>query len=172
MLHEAADFGFSQTKAEQRGYKHELETCIKALKEMKRHGIKVLPGGSRLRLDPTRHVCARPRALRQVLDFTPMEAIQAATTGVAELFMRSHELGKILPGYYADCILVDGNPLEDIAVLQDHDRLNVIVINGRVHKVSPAEWHAPPVMGQDGNRHVIVPDFPEVKKQWQFKFQD
>jgi imidazolonepropionase-like amidohydrolase len=48
--------------------------------------------------------------------------------------MRSHELGKIKAGYLADCILVDGNPLEDITVLQDHDKLNVIVVNGRVHK--------------------------------------
>jgi hypothetical protein len=91
---------------------------------------------------------------------------------VAKVFMRSNELGKILPGYYADCILVDGNPLDDIKVLQDHDKLNVIIINGRVHKAKYREYRAPPVMGADDNKHPIVPDFdfPEVKKQMQKQY--
>ena len=63
-----------------------------------------------------------------------MEAILSATAGIAKLFMQENELGKVLPGYYADCILIDGDPLQDIAVLQKHDRLNVIMINGRLHK--------------------------------------
>lgn len=54
--------------------------------------------------------------------------------------MRENELGKIKPGYFADCILVDGDPVKDIAVLQDHDKLNVIMINGRLHKASYKEF--------------------------------
>lgn len=54
--------------------------------------------------------------------------------------MREHELGKIQPGYYADCILVNGDPLEDIEILQDHDRLDIIMINGRVHKAGRKEY--------------------------------
>lgn len=102
----------------------------------------------------------------KLLDFTPHEAIIAATRGVAALLMRGHELGQIKAGYYADCILVDGNPLEDIRVLQDHDKINVICINGRVHKAGRKEYIAPPVAGQDGNQHPIVPDLdlPEVRK--------
>lgn len=76
----------------------------------------------------------------KLLGFTPHESIIAATAGVAALLMRGHELGRIAPGYYADCILVDGNPLEDISILQDHDRLNVIIINGRVHKAGWKEY--------------------------------
>jgi adenine deaminase len=96
-----------------------------------------------------------------------MEALIAATTGVAKLFMRENELGMIRESYFADCILVDSNPLEEIEVLQDHDKLNVILINGRVHKAGRKEYIAPPVAGQDGNAHPIVPDFPEVKKEMQ-----
>ena len=69
-----------------------------------------------------------------------MEAILSATAGVAKLFMREDDLGKIKPGYFADCILVDGNPLDDVAILQDHDKLNVIMINGRLHKASYKEF--------------------------------
>ncbi|KAJ5537688.1 hypothetical protein N7494_007167 [Penicillium frequentans] len=66
--------------------------------------------------------------------FTPHESIIAATYGVAKLFMRSHEMGQIKEGNYADCLIVEGNPLENIRMLQDHDLLNIIIINGRVHK--------------------------------------
>lgn len=69
-----------------------------------------------------------------------MESIIAATAGVAKLFMREDELGKVKPGYFADVILVDGDPLKDIAVLQEHDKLNVIMINGRIHKASYKEF--------------------------------
>ena len=96
-----------------------------------------------------------------------MESLIAATAGVAKLMMQENELGKIAEGYYADCMLVDGNPLDDISVLQDHDRLNVICINGRVHKAGRKEFVPPPVAGQDDNSHPIVPDYPEMKKQMQ-----
>ena len=69
-----------------------------------------------------------------------MESIIAATAGVAKLFMQEKELGKIAPGYYADCILVNGDPLKDISVLQVHDKLDVIMINGRLHKASFREF--------------------------------
>lgn len=96
-----------------------------------------------------------------------MESIIAATAGVAKLFMRENELGKIQRGFFGNCILVDGNPLDDITVLQDHDKLDVIVINGRVHKAGRKEYIAPPEHGQDANAHPIVPDFPEVRKEMQ-----
>ena len=76
----------------------------------------------------------------KLCEYTPMETIISATAGVAKLFMQEHELGKIKPGYYADCILVDGNPLQDITVFQDHDRLNLIMVNGRIHKASPKDF--------------------------------
>ena len=49
----------------------------------------------------------------------PMEAIQAATLTAAELLEKSDQLGRIAPGYYADIIAVDGDPIENITVLQD-----------------------------------------------------
>ncbi|KAJ0419182.1 hypothetical protein BJY00DRAFT_324529 [Aspergillus carlsbadensis] len=134
---EAEPFGYTFEEAERVGYKKELDVAIRALKEMHRRGITVLPGG-----DYGFAWCPHGTYARdlehfvKLFDFTPMESIIAATAGVAKLFMQEDELGKILPGYYADCILVDGSPLEDIAVLQDHSKLDVIMINGRIHKAS------------------------------------
>lgn len=69
-----------------------------------------------------------------------MEAIISATAGIATLFMRQDELGKVKPGYFADLILVNGDPLDDITVLQEHDKLDVIMINGRIHKAAHKEF--------------------------------
>jgi hypothetical protein len=44
-LYEAAPFGYATEKAEQVGYKKELEAAIRGLREMHRRGIVVLPGG-------------------------------------------------------------------------------------------------------------------------------
>lgn len=140
-IYEAGAFGYSFEKAEQVGYKKELEVAIRGLKEMHRRGITVLPGGDYGFAWTPHGTYARDlEHFVKLLDFTPMESIVASTAGVAKLFMREDELGKIKPGYYADCILVDGDPVKDIKVLQDHDKLNVIMINGRIHKASYKEF--------------------------------
>lgn len=140
-IYEAGAFGYSFEKAEQVGYKKELDVAITALKEMHRRGIAVLPGGDYGFAWTPHGTYARDlEHFVKLLEFTPMESIVAATAGVAKLFMREDELGKIKPGYLADCILVNGNPLDDITVLQEHDKLNIIMINGRIHKASYKEF--------------------------------
>lgn len=87
--------------------------------------------------------------------------------------MRGNELGKIQPGYHADCILVNGDPLEDITVLQDHDKLDVILINGRVHKAGRKEYIMDPSgglsVGVHSTKHLEV-DLPEVKPTLQVAY--
>lgn len=139
-IYEAGAFGYSFEKAEKVGYKKELDAAVTALKEMHKRGITVLPGGDYGFAWTPHGTYARDlEHFVNLLGFTPMEAIVAATAGVAKLFMREHELGKIKPGYLADCILVDGDPLADISILQDHTKLSVIMINGRLHKASYAD---------------------------------
>ncbi len=50
---------------------------------------------------------------------TPMQAIQSATTVAAELMEWEGQIGAVAPGYYADIIAVNGNPLDDISVLEE-----------------------------------------------------
>ena len=49
---------------------------------------------------------------------TPMQAIQAATINAADLMGWSDKVGRIAPGYYADMIAVDGDPLQDVKSLE------------------------------------------------------
>ncbi len=57
-LNEAEAFGYSQTAAENAGYKRELEVAIAGLREMHRRGILVLPGGYGPQLLLSRLPCA------------------------------------------------------------------------------------------------------------------
>ncbi|ODM20553.1 hypothetical protein SI65_03606 [Aspergillus cristatus] len=140
-LEDGERFGYPRSKAEAAGYKTEIEAAVLAMREMHRRGIVVLPGGDYGFAWTPHGTYARDLAhFTKLLGFTPHEAIIAATAGVAKLFMREHELGKIQPGYYADCVLVNGDPLGDIEILQDHDRLDIIMINGRVHKAGRKEY--------------------------------
>ena len=50
---------------------------------------------------------------------SPMQAIQSATSVAAELLRLENEIGAVKPGFLADLIAVDGNPLDDIGLLKD-----------------------------------------------------
>lgn len=50
---------------------------------------------------------------------TPMQAIQSATTVAAEAMGWEDQVGAVSPGHWADMIAVEGDPLQDIAVLMD-----------------------------------------------------
>jgi imidazolonepropionase-like amidohydrolase len=63
------------------------------------------------------------------LGLSPFEALQAATVSAAELLGVGDRSGRIAPGFEADLVLVPGNPLEDVRVLQD---VLLVVSNGTV----------------------------------------
>jgi imidazolonepropionase-like amidohydrolase len=76
-------------------------------------------------------VNAKQFAMYVELGMSPMEAIQSATTVAAESLGWVGDTGAIAPGYFADIIAVQGDPLENISVLE-----NVIFVMkaGHVHK--------------------------------------
>jgi imidazolonepropionase-like amidohydrolase len=59
--------------------------------------------------------------LVDLVGMSPAEALASATTGAAALIDMENEVGRIAPGYSADLIAVDGNPLEDVRVLEQVD---------------------------------------------------
>jgi imidazolonepropionase-like amidohydrolase len=59
----------------------------------------------------------------------PIEAIRAATMVAAEVLDRRDQLGRLAPGYYADLVAVEGDPLADVRVLE---RVVVVVKGGVV----------------------------------------
>jgi len=62
---------------------------------------------------------------------TPMQAIQAATVAAADLLGWKEDVGAIAPGFYADIIAVDSNPLDDVSVLEN---VSFVMKGGNVYK--------------------------------------
>jgi imidazolonepropionase-like amidohydrolase len=61
--------------------------------------------------------------------------IRSATLVNAELLNCTGELGVIAPGALADLLVVDGNPLDDLHLLQEQGkRLSLIMKGGKMYK--------------------------------------
>ena len=75
---------------------------------------------------------------------TPMHAIEAATQSAARLLRLDDRLGTLAPGKLADLLLVDGDPLTDIRILEDRSKLSLIVKAGApvVAKLTPVSHPA------------------------------
>jgi imidazolonepropionase-like amidohydrolase len=67
---------------------------------------------------------------------TPAQAIATATTTAAALLGKEKEIGAVAPGYYADLVAVEGDPLTDISALTHHVRW--VMKGGRVVVERPA----------------------------------
>lgn len=124
-----------------------LESVKAVVPELKARGIRLVPGGDYgFAFNP---VGKNARDLQLFVDwfgFTPAEALHCATAVGGELMGLGGELGLIRPGYLADLLLVDGDPLADISILQDQGRLAAIISGGRVHKLAVGRRSRPGVL--------------------------
>jgi imidazolonepropionase-like amidohydrolase len=62
---------------------------------------------------------------------SPIEAIKAATGTAARILGKEGSIGALTPGACADLVVVDGNPLEDVRVLGDQERIRLVMLEGR-----------------------------------------
>lgn len=65
------------------------------------------------------------------MGFSPMEAIVAGTKTASQVLGLADKIGTLEKGKLADLIIIDGNPLEDIGLLQEKDRILAIMKGGR-----------------------------------------
>jgi imidazolonepropionase-like amidohydrolase len=78
----------------------------------------------------------------KVAGMAPLDVIRWATVNGAELMGRG-DLGTVATGKTADLLVVDGDPVADIAVLGDRDRIPAIMKGGRFLKDELATTAAP-----------------------------
>lgn len=64
--------------------------------------------------------------------FTPLETLKCATKTGAEILGRAHELGTLQTGKLADVLVVDGDVLADISILEDRSRFIAVMQGGLV----------------------------------------
>ncbi|MDE1914844.1 MAG: amidohydrolase family protein [Sphingomonadales bacterium] len=105
--------------------------------KLKARGLRILIGGDYgFPFNPNGR---NARDLAHFVDYfgyTPLEALEAATGFGGELM--DLPVGRVKEGYLADLLLVDGDPTQDVTILQDKSRLAAIMKDGVFHK-APAE---------------------------------
>jgi len=74
---------------------------------------------------------AREFVLMVKYGMTPLAALQAGTLNGAELLGWKGRIGALKPGYLADIVAVPGNPLEDIAVIE---QVSFVMKSGVVYR--------------------------------------
>src|SRR2546427_36410 len=118
-----------------RAFEHELAVTVDVVGRMRKRGIRVLPGGD-YGFPYTPHgTYARDLWLFvKILGFSAMDTIVAATKLGGEIMGRPGELGVVTTGALADLLLVDGDPLANIEILQDRGALRMIMKDGALHK--------------------------------------
>jgi imidazolonepropionase-like amidohydrolase len=137
-LHEGGKFGLPSSEASRTRVARDLDATVACMRDLKRRGVRVLPGGDYGFLwNPHGRNARDLEYFVDLMGFTPMEALVAATKSGGEIMGLGHELGQIRKGYLADLLLVDGNPLAELRILQDRERLLAIMKDGAFHKAPP-----------------------------------
>jgi imidazolonepropionase-like amidohydrolase len=109
-----------------------LEGGLRSLELCKEAGVKVGYGSDLL--GPLQDEQSREFLLRSEVT-APIEIIRSATTIGAEVLRMPGKVGTLQPGAFSDAIVVDGNPLKDLALLGDQGKhLSLIMKAGVLHK--------------------------------------
>ena len=110
-----------------------LESSVTSLQKAHQAGIKI--GFGTDLLGETHPQQGREFDLRRQV-MSELEIIRSATLVNAEIMKKSGEIGILKPDAWADLIVVDGNPLEDISVLSAPEgrHIDLIMKGGRIYK--------------------------------------
>lgn len=128
-------FGIMASPAQREEQAQLVERCKHVGRELRRRGIRVVPGGDYG--FPWNPIGRNARDLTLFVEwfgYTAAEALVCATCTGGELMGLPGELGVLTPGALADLVLVDGDPALDIRCLENADNLRLIVKDGRIHK--------------------------------------
>jgi imidazolonepropionase-like amidohydrolase len=114
-------------------FRGEIEATAAMLRTAYDEGVRLLCGSeSGFALTPYGHWHARElEVFVDALGLSPLEAITCATRNNAFAMRMDGQLGVVAEGYRADVLVVDGDPLADIRILQDKRRLKAVVSRGR-----------------------------------------
>jgi len=132
-VHEAQAFGIGQAEAERMGAVSGLDLMAEIYPEMRKRGIRVLPGGDYgFPYNPIGRNARDLQLFVELLGFSPVEALVAATRHGGEVM--DLPVGQIRSGMLADILLVEGDPTRDVRILQDRRKIAAIMKDGRFHK--------------------------------------
>ena len=127
--------GVSKATVRAQGYEREIAATIDSVAKMREAGINMVVGGDYgISIAPHGTYAKDLEYFVDLFGMRPAEALLCATRNGGAAFDPKGRVGILVPGAVAGMVIVDGDPLSDITVLQNHDRLKVL--KSRVSVVS------------------------------------
>ena len=113
-------------------HKRELEAACISLPKAREAGVKFMLGSdSGFAVTPYGEWHARElEHYVKYLGFSPAEALRCATVNNGDFVREAGQVGALEAGRLADVLVIDGDPLADISVLQDRSRIREIIQGG------------------------------------------
>ena len=136
--HHASAWGLTPEVVKKMDYPRELDAAIESMRNLRKRGVRILPGGD-YGFAWTPHG-TNAKDLEYFVKFvgmSTMEALLSATAWGAPMMRMGKVLGHVREGYLADLLLIDGDPLADITVLQDRTRILAVMKDGEFHRAPP-----------------------------------
>lgn len=119
--------GVSKDTVRAQGYVDEIEATKVAVAKLRQAGVKLVVGGDYgISIAPHGTYAKDLEYFVDLFDMPPAEALICATRNGGEAFDPEGRAGVLREGSWADLVIVDGDPLTDICVLQDHAKLTVM----------------------------------------------
>jgi imidazolonepropionase-like amidohydrolase len=108
-----------------------MQKQIPLWRDAVRRGIKVAMGTDQSHRLLVGENLVELEFMVRYLGMTPVEALVAATSRASECLERS-DIGLLAPGRCADLIVVDGDPLNNIAALQARENIKLVMKGGKI----------------------------------------
>jgi imidazolonepropionase-like amidohydrolase len=133
--HDAEEFGMKVSNERHKQLVEELEITARNMNALRRRGVRVIPGGDYgIVCTPMGRNARDLELFVKLFGFSPSEALIAATTHGGAMMGRGHELGQLQAGWLADLIVVDGDPLADITIMQDREKIQLVMKDGLIFR--------------------------------------
>lgn len=118
--------GVSKDTVRAQGYVAEIEATKVAVAKLRAAGIKLVVGGDYgISIAPHGTYAKDLEYFVEMFGMSPAEALICATRNGGEAFNPEGRAGVLREGAFADLVIVDGDPMTDIRILQDHSKLTV-----------------------------------------------
>jgi imidazolonepropionase-like amidohydrolase len=105
--------------------------CFETFQKMYKAGVRIAMGTD-MGFEPDMGTNAAELEIYVKLGMKPMDAILTATRNAAQAIGMERELGTVEAGKLADIIAVEGDPLRNIACLQEKKNIRLVMKEGRI----------------------------------------